>query len=147
MGFSLGAHATWHIGAHDPRVSLLAPVAGTPSYLTHLGRRATGVGIPLSPPYLPKSLKQEIERAQPQVDNFKDKDILALAGADDHSVSFVKSGAKAFIDQLEEAGVCRSLEVWIQPETAHLCTAEMIKHATVGPGLSCPVSRFTHKIT
>ncbi|KAF8601525.1 hypothetical protein BDV93DRAFT_524696 [Ceratobasidium sp. AG-I] len=130
MGFSLGAHATWHIAAHDPRVSLLIPIAGTPAYLTHLGRRAAGVGIPLTPPYLPNSLKQEIERAQPQVDSFKNKEILALAGADDHSVSFVKSGAKAFVDQLQEAGVCRSLEVWVQPKIAHECTVEMIKHAT-----------------
>lgn len=146
MGFSLGAHATWHIAAHDSRVSLLVPVAGTPSYLPHLGRRAAGVGIPLIPPYLPNSLKQEIERAQPRVDNFKDKDILALTGEDDHSVSFLKSGAKEFIDQLEEAGVCRSLEVWIQPKTAHVCTTEMIKYATVSLNLLCQIFLFTHRV-
>jgi len=129
-GISLGGHAAWHIGAHDPRISLLVPIVGSPAYLTLLGHRAAGLGISLSPPYLPSSLKREIERAHPKVGDFKDKDVLVLSAADDNLVGFEDSGSREFVDRLEEAGVCRSLEIWVQPETGHTCTDEMIKRTT-----------------
>lgn len=129
-GISLGGHAAWHIGAHDPRVSLVVPIIGSPSYLTLLNHRAAGLGIPFAPPYLPNSLKREMERAQPKIDEFKDKDVLVLSGAEDKLVGYESGGSKAFVDRLDEASVCRTLEVWVQPETGHTCTKEMIKRTS-----------------
>lgn len=137
-GISLGGHAAWHIGAHDPRVSLLVPIIGSPSYLTLLGHRAASLGIPFAPPYLPNSLKREMERAQPKVDDFKDKDILILSGADDTLVPYEQGGSKAFVDRLKEAGVCRALDVWVQPGTEHACTKEMIIRTAVSSGSPNP---------
>ncbi|KAF8601524.1 alpha/beta-hydrolase [Ceratobasidium sp. AG-I] len=129
-GISLGGHGAWHIGAHDPRVSLLVPIIGSPSYLTLLGHRAAGLGIPFAPPYLPNSLKRELERAQPKIDDFRDKDVLVLSGAEDTLVPYDEGGSKAFVDRLKEAGVCRTLDVWVQPGAEHECTEEMIKRTT-----------------
>ncbi|KAJ1302034.1 hypothetical protein OPQ81_000869 [Rhizoctonia solani] len=126
MGISLGGHASWHIGTHDPRVSLLVPVIGSPSYLTLFQHRADGLGLPLAPPYLPSSLKCEMERATPSVEAFRGKDVLVMSGAEDTLVPFEESGTREFTQRLEEAEVCRSLKVWVQPETGHTCSREMI---------------------
>ena len=72
-----------------------------------------------------------MERAQPKVDDFKDKDVLVLSGAEDKLVPYKEGGSKAFVNQLEEAGVCRTLDVWVQPGIGHACTEEMIKRTTV----------------
>ncbi|KAG8699820.1 hypothetical protein FRC09_006357 [Ceratobasidium sp. 395] len=129
MGISLGGHASWHIGAHDPRVSLIVPVVGSPDYLTLLTHRAASLGLSLTPPYLPNSLKREIERATPKVDDFKGKDVLVLSGAEDPVVGFNEGGTKSFTEQLHELNVCRSLEVWVQPGVGHTCSTEMIERA------------------
>ncbi|KAF8601526.1 hypothetical protein BDV93DRAFT_232883 [Ceratobasidium sp. AG-I] len=127
-GFSLGAHATWRVGAHDPRVTLLIPVAGTPTYLTHLRHQATSKGIPLAPPFLPKPLEREIERTQLRVNNFKGKDIKVLVGEDDKTVGFEESGCKSFLyDELAPANVCRTLDLMVQPKTGHVFTDEMVE--------------------
>ncbi|QRV81961.1 hypothetical protein RhiJN_09976 [Ceratobasidium sp. AG-Ba] len=129
MGISLGGHAAWHIGAHDPRISLLIPVVGSPSYLTLLNNRAAGLGLPLESPYLPNSLKKEIERATPKVEDFRGKDVLVLSGAEDKLVAFKESGSEKFVQQLQEAGVCQALQVWVQPGIGHACTDEMMERA------------------
>ncbi|KAG9086211.1 hypothetical protein FRC07_013151 [Ceratobasidium sp. 392] len=129
MGISLGGHASWHIGAHDPRVSLIVPIIGSPDYLTLFTHRAASLGLPLTPPYLPNSLKREIERATPKIEDFKDKDVLALSGAEDQLVGFEESGSKAFTEQLRELNGCQSLEVWVQPAVGHTCSDEMMKRA------------------
>ncbi|KAH7345620.1 Alpha/Beta hydrolase protein [Rhizoctonia solani] len=115
MGISLGGHASWHIGTHDPRTSLLIPIIGSPH--------------PLAPPYLPASLKREMERATPRVEAFRGKDVLVMSGAEDTLVPFEESGSREFTQRLADAGVCRSLEVWVQPETGHTCSVEMINRA------------------
>ncbi|KAG8683928.1 hypothetical protein FRC08_013992 [Ceratobasidium sp. 394] len=129
MGISLGGHASWHIGAHDPRISLLIPIIGSPTYFTLLEHRAAVLGLPFAPPYLPNSLKREIERATPKAENFQGKDILVLNGAQDEFVGFEESGSKAFTERLHELGVCRSLEVWVQPGVGHACSGEMMERA------------------
>ncbi|KAG8733643.1 hypothetical protein FRC11_004327 [Ceratobasidium sp. 423] len=129
MGISLGGHASWHIGTHDPRISLLVPVIGSPSYLTLFQHRADSLGVPLAPPYLPASLKREMERATPRVEAFRGKDVLVMSGAEDTLVPFEESGSREFTQRLEEAAVCRSLQVWVQPETGHTCSNEMIDRA------------------
>ncbi|CAE7204587.1 unnamed protein product [Rhizoctonia solani] len=129
MGISLGGHASWHIGTHDPRVSLLIPVIGSPSYLTLFEHRAQSLGLVLAPPYLPASLKREMEIATPRVEAFRGKDVLVMSGAEDTLVPFDQGGSRAFTRRLDEAGVCRSLQVWVQPETGHACSREMIARA------------------
>ncbi|KAF8734838.1 hypothetical protein RHS02_06710, partial [Rhizoctonia solani] len=129
MGISLGGHASWHIGTHDPRVSLVVPVIGSPSYLTLFQHRAKGLGLALAPPYLPASLRREMERATPRVDAFKGKDVLVMSGADDTLVPFEESGSREFTQRLKDAAICRTLEVWVQPETGHTCSIEMIDRA------------------
>ncbi|ELU45163.1 alpha/beta hydrolase family domain-containing protein [Rhizoctonia solani AG-1 IA] len=131
MGISLGGHASWHIGTHDPRVSLVVPVIGSPSYLTLFQHRAEGLGLALAPPYLPASLRREMERATPRVDAFKGKDVLVMSGADDMLVPFEESGSREFTQRLKDAAICRTLEVWVQPETGHTCSIEMIDRAKV----------------
>lgn len=135
MGISLGGHASWHLGAHDPRVSLLIPIIGSPAYLTLFQHRADGLGLSLVPPYLPESLKREMKRAQPTAEAFKGKDVLVMSGAVDSLVPFPESGSKDFTERLAETGVCKSLEVWVQPETGHTCTREMVVRAKASPDL------------
>ncbi|KDN36715.1 hypothetical protein RSAG8_10644, partial [Rhizoctonia solani AG-8 WAC10335] len=130
MGISLGGHASWHIGAHDPRVSLVVPVIGSPTYLDLFQHRADGLGLPLAPPYLPASLKREMERATPRVEAFRGKDVLVMSGAEDTLVPFEESGSREFTQRLNDAGICRCLEVWVQPGTGHACSNEMIDRAT-----------------
>lgn len=57
--------------------------------------------------------------------------MLVLSGAEDTLVGYEFGGSKAFVDRLNEGSVCRTLEVWVQPETGHACTDEMIKRTTV----------------
>jgi hypothetical protein len=142
MGISLGGHASWHIGAHDPRISLLIPVIGSPSYLTLFKHRANSIGLSLGPPYLPGSLKREMERAQPKVEAYRGKDVLVMSGADDTLVPFNESGSKEFTERLAESGVCKSLEVWVQPNTGHTCSSEMVMRAKVSPGSLTPQLRL-----
>lgn len=139
MGISLGGHASWHIGAHDPRISLLIPIIGSPSYLTLFKSRAESLGIPLSPPYLPNSLKQEMERAQPRIEAYRGKDVLVMSGGDDTLVPFTESGSKDFTNQLAASRTCKTLQVWVQPNTGHICSPEMITRAKVSCSLLlCP---------
>ncbi|QRW23331.1 alpha/beta hydrolase family protein [Rhizoctonia solani] len=118
--------AHWHT---RPRVSLVVPVIGSPSYLTLFQHRAEGLGLALAPPYLPASLRREMERATPRVDAFKGKDVLVMSGADDMLVPFEESGSREFTQRLKDAAICRTLEVWVQPETGHTCSIEMIDRA------------------
>jgi dipeptidyl aminopeptidase/acylaminoacyl peptidase len=129
MGISLGGHASWHIGTHDTRISLLIPVIGSPSYLTLFQYRADGLGLLLAPPYLPASLRREMERTSPRVEAFRGKDILVMSGAEDKLVPFNESGSREFTRRLKDSGICRTLEVWVQPETGHACSNEMIDRA------------------
>ncbi|GAA5938030.1 hypothetical protein JCM1841_000212 [Sporobolomyces salmonicolor] len=137
-GISLGGHATWLALAHDPRLSLGIPIIGSPSTLTLLSHRATTqiaapMGpLPVSAPYFPSSFLALLKRLDPdQVDLgvWKGRKLLVMSGAEDELVNFVHGGTHAFVQRLEKEGACERVEVWVQPQTGHACTSEMIERA------------------
>ncbi|GAA5866024.1 hypothetical protein JCM1840_003380 [Sporobolomyces johnsonii] len=137
-GISLGGHATWLALAHDSRISLGIPIIASPSTLTLLSHRATTqiappMGpLPVSAPYFPASFLALLERLDPdQVDRgvWKGRKLLVMSGEDDELVNFVKGGTHKFVERLENEGACERLEVWVQPQTGHACTPEMMDRA------------------
>ncbi|GAA6062521.1 hypothetical protein JCM10212_001571 [Sporobolomyces blumeae] len=149
-GISLGGHATWLALGHDPRISLGIPIIGSPSTLTLLSDRAQSLApclggpLPVSGPFFPSTFVSLLDRVDPSnlpiESTWKGKKVLVLSGQDDELVPFEKGGTSAFVERLRtEAGLDR-LDVWVQPNTGHACTPEMMARSTEfvwKHGLSC----------
>ncbi|KZT02543.1 uncharacterized protein LAESUDRAFT_402371 [Laetiporus sulphureus 93-53] len=132
-GLSLGGHTTWYTLRNEPRVVIGIVIAGCPAYLKMMAERAKEMGIPFTPPHIPKSLLHFIQAhdaaAAPYMSSgssnpFLGKKVLALAGTADKSVPWAAS--RGFVENLNvgEGGV---KQVFIQPGVGHECTGEMVK--------------------
>ena len=137
-GKSMGGHAAWHVLAHDPRVRVGVPFIGMPDYEKLLAQRTKTSNVNDGPPQVPDTLRALIRRIDPAKQPYREaspsnpffgKKICICCGEDDKLVRF--SFSEEFIRGLvvappnsEEAR--RSLEVFVQPNTGHKVTSEML---------------------
>ncbi|BGP43711.1 hypothetical protein JCM10449v2_007756 [Rhodotorula kratochvilovae] len=134
-GISLGGHATWLALAHEPRITLGVPIIGSPSTHTLLTHRAVHLPapqgpLPLSAPYFPASLLALLAREDPANVPFAQWDgrrVLVLSGENDKLVNYVDGGSEAFVERLKTEANGVTVEAWVQPQTGHACTPEMIE--------------------
>ncbi|GAA5941228.1 alpha/beta hydrolase family protein [Sporobolomyces koalae] len=137
-GVSLGGHSTWIALTQEPRISLGIPIIGSPSAYTLLSDRALSLPPPSGPltvsaPYFPASFVDLLKKTDPDqvsLSVWKGRKLLVLSGAEDELVNFVKGGSEKFIKVLEREGNLKELDVWVQPETGHACTPEMMSRAS-----------------
>jgi hypothetical protein len=72
-GKSLGGHATWHVLANDPRITIGVPFISCPSYAALITDRTRTSFVTNGPPHIPASLSSLISRIDPasqQYDSF-----------------------------------------------------------------------------
>ncbi|GAA6006723.1 hypothetical protein JCM11491_003157 [Sporobolomyces phaffii] len=137
-GISLGGHSTWISLAHEPRISLGVPIIGSPSTLTLLSDRALSLPAPSGPlsvsaPYFPKSFLAFLDQNDPDkvaMSVWNGRKLLVLSGNDDTLVNYVKGGSERFVERLRAEGQLQELQVFVQPNTGHACTPEMMERAT-----------------
>ncbi|GAA5987024.1 hypothetical protein JCM11641_004422 [Rhodosporidiobolus odoratus] len=140
-GISLGGHATWIALADDPRITLGIPIIASPSTLTLLTHRASRLPPPLGPlpltgPYFPRTLLSTFSNVDPASrsteeikQRYKGRKVLVMSGREDGLVNFVEGGGESFVERLRREGGLERLEVWVQEETGHKCTPEMMQRA------------------
>ncbi|KAI1786769.1 Alpha/Beta hydrolase protein [Ganoderma leucocontextum] len=136
-GISLGGHSTWIILKDEPRIRLGIPIIGCPDYLALMSSRAEESGVPIEPPYFPKSFLEYLKRHDPanvpyaasdKTNPFRGKKILVLSGKEDMLVPWTAS--QAFVEKLnvgeEEGGI---KQVFVEPGIGHACSPAMVKEA------------------
>lgn len=64
-GKSLGGHATWHVLAKEPRITVGVPFISCPSYSVLIADRARTSFVTNGPPHVPASLSSLIARIDP----------------------------------------------------------------------------------
>jgi dipeptidyl aminopeptidase/acylaminoacyl peptidase len=129
-GGSLGGHAAWWAGAHDPRLTHIAPLVASPSLHTLLGHRARNLDVPIAfePPIYPTSLREFVLRTDPDslpAGVWKDKHILVISGADDDRVNYVDGGSEAFVEKLKGWGV--DVQTFVEPGVGHHISRKMVE--------------------
>ncbi|WFD25969.1 hypothetical protein MNAN1_000942 [Malassezia nana] len=138
-GKSLGGHAAWQVLAHEPIIRVGVPFIGTPDFQKLLAQRTKASDLPDAPPQVPMSLRSVIQRIDPAQapynrpdpsNPFFGKKICSCSGEDDHLVRW--SFSEEFLKSLvvappgsEDAN--RSLEIFLQPNTGHKVTPEMLR--------------------
>lgn len=106
---------------------------GCPDYLALISDRAAQNGIPLEPPYVPKTFLALVAQQDPATAPYKAADtsnpfhgkkILVLSGAEDKLVPW--SASKEFVDNLS-VGPNGVKEVIVAPGVGHECTKDMVR--------------------
>ncbi|WFC95179.1 hypothetical protein MBRA1_001826 [Malassezia brasiliensis] len=138
-GKSLGGHSVWQVLAHDPLIRVGVPFIGCPDFQKLIAVRARNSGLEDVPPAVPGSLRALMQRVDPAEQPYREagprnpfygKKICACLGADDHLVRV--SYAQEFLEHLTVAPpgsdeARQSLQVYIQPNTGHKVTSEMLR--------------------
>ena len=114
-------------------MSQLSKRTGCPDYLALISERAAQNGIPLEPPYIPKTFLALVAQQDPATapytaadasNPFYGKKILVLSGEDDKLVPW--SASEKFVDNLN-VGPDGVKEVVVAPGVGHECTKDMVR--------------------
>lgn len=137
-GKSLGGHAAWQVLAHEPRIQVGVPFIGTPDFQKLVAQRTRSSGLENGPPQVPNSLRVLMRQIDPAMqphsevtplNPFFGKKICVCSGEDDKLVrwSFSEEFVKSLVVAPPNSEIARlSLEVFVQPETGHKVTPEML---------------------
>ncbi|KAK8844090.1 hypothetical protein IAR55_006884 [Kwoniella newhampshirensis] len=144
-GISLGGYVTWLTLRDEPRVTTGINIVGLPFESLHrvLGPRAESFGLQFQPPTYPTTVKPILEPAV-DLSSYKGKRILTMHGKDDPLVPFArgKEDIERIKQSVEGEGGDGKVEVWLQDDTGHTCTVEMVKK-TADWILICALSDHT----
>ncbi|PWZ02485.1 hypothetical protein BCV70DRAFT_168376 [Testicularia cyperi] len=142
-GKSLGGHATWHVLANEPRITVGVPFIGMPDYTRLLNSRTRTQFVANGPPYVPASLKALIDKIDPakqpydifdSVKNpFWGKKICVLSGARDKLVLWDWNqdflNALVLAEPQGPTATMPGLKVSQKQGVGHEVTAEMVEDA------------------
>ncbi|KAF7300644.1 hypothetical protein HMN09_00949900 [Mycena chlorophos] len=125
-GVSLGGHSAWIAGAVDPRLEVVIPIIGCPSYLNLISRRAEAQGVAVAAPHFPQTFLKTLEAQAPKPEHFAGKRLLVLSGGADPLVPWAAS--QEFVSRLGSAGPGKR-EIVVLPDVGHAVPEEMVKLA------------------
>lgn len=122
-GFSMGGHIAWRLVRQDPRIRIAVPICSIPSETLHrrIMKReaaASGAGLPI-----PAAVERFFFDSPPVYPTYADKYVLALHGGLDNVMSYAIGDDKWH----EIAGVAVAADRYIQPDTGHIVSEEMVR--------------------